>query len=60
VEERRKRQYNIIKGEIVAKKYSTAYVAENIYHLRKKRLIMSQEKFSEVSDLSVDTISNIE
>lgn len=44
----------------MAKKYSTAYVAENVYSLRKKRLFLSQEKFGEKTNLSVDTVSNIE
>jgi len=41
-------------------KYSSEYIAENMYRLRKEKLNMSQEQFGEIVDLSKDTISNIE
>lgn len=40
--------------------YNTKYVAENMYMLRKDTLGLSQEAFSEKTNLSKDTISNIE
>ncbi len=40
--------------------YNTKYIAENMYTLRKTRLHLSQEAFSEITNLSKDTISNIE
>ena len=55
-----KKQYNVVEGEIVAKNYSTAHIANNMFNLRKKLLSVSQEKFSEMTDLSKDTISNIQ
>ncbi len=44
----------------MAIKYSSDYIAENVYRLRKEKLNMSQEQFGEIVDLSKDTISNIE
>lgn len=41
-------------------RYDTRYIGNNIYHLRKTILGMSQEEFSEVVNVSKDTISNIE
>ncbi len=40
--------------------YDTKYIAENVYLLRKQTLHLSQEAFSEKTNLSKDTISNIE
>ncbi len=40
--------------------YDPKYIAENVYHLRKKHFGLSQEAFSEKTNLSKDTISNIE
>ena len=40
--------------------YDTKYVAENVYRLRKQTLRLSREAFSEITNLSKDTISNIE
>ena len=44
----------------MANNYSTEYIAENVYRLRKEKLKLSQEEFSEKAELSKDTISNIE
>lgn len=40
--------------------YDTKYVAENVFRLRKRTLRLTQEAFSEMTNLSKDTISNIE
>ena len=53
-------QYNVVKGEILTKMYDTEFIAKRMYRLRKKKLSMTQEEFSELTQLSKDTISNIE
>ena len=53
-------KYTDDEGDFVTKKYDTRRIGENMYHLRKKQLRLSQEAFSERADLSRDTISNIE
>lgn len=40
--------------------YNTKYIAENMYVLRKETLCLTQEAFSEKTNLSKDTIRNIE
>jgi len=52
--------YNVFQGGAVSDLYNTKYIAENMYLLRKKTLRLSQEAFSEKTNLSKDTISNIE
>ena len=54
------RSYNVFQGGTVSDLYNTKYIAENMYTLRKTRLHLSQEAFSEITNLSKDTISNIE
>jgi len=44
----------------VADPYDTKYIAENVYYLRKHIVRLTQEEFSEMVNLSKDTISNIE
>jgi len=44
----------------VSEPYNTKYIAENMYVLRKETLCLTQEAFSEKTNLSKDTISNIE
>lgn len=54
------RSYNVFQGGTVSDLYNTKHIAENMYALRKERLHLSQEAFSEITNLSKDTISNIE
>jgi len=44
----------------VSEPYNTKYIAENMYVLRKETLCLTQEAFSEKTNLSKDTIRNIE
>jgi len=44
----------------MSEKYSVKYIGKNIKYLRKNVLKMTQEEFSERTDSSKDTISNIE
>lgn len=42
------------------KRYDTKYIGTNMHHLRSVILGMTQEEFGEITNLSKDTISNIE
>ena len=44
----------------MSEKYDIKHIGKNIKYLRKNILKMTQEEFSEKTDLSKDTISNIE